>query len=405
MTPLFVNQSCYYIEPRCTPGQSFKTRLKRVINAQSALDKKMHLPHQFIVIVLLLVTSSRCQWQLQKQLVQITERLSQKFVKEIASFAATFISQELSSSHPSLTEYRTVSAQSQIASQTYKIDLKGKERDKNQLKCQVTVFNHVNHTHRMSKFSCNLHYPWAESVAGQKPLLVPPLLNLDMSKERKSNTGVKFNIVGGYSDIQVYDETVIKMATIAGKELLKTRDKGELKTVTVVSAGILKLPLTFKYKMIVEIESSLEELLVCQVIVDDHYIHLRDNMGLETTTNSQTVSQSSCRPQKTSPILQGYLIINLKEETIEEIAANVAVTLSQTLNSSEPLTVVSASRHTVTGSYYNLELKLRDRDNHDDSVQCRVIVLDQSRAKTREKSVIFCSCCDGHSTIPLEVKI
>jgi len=51
-----------------------------------------------------------------------TVDLNDERVKDISTFVATSVSQALSSSHPSLAEFRTVTAQSQLAwGQNYKV--------------------------------------------------------------------------------------------------------------------------------------------------------------------------------------------------------------------------------------------------------------------------------------------
>lgn len=333
-------------------------------------------------------------------------------VKEMASFATTTVSQALNSAQP-LTVVRIVSAKSQVVSGiNYKMEMELKEGESDLIKCEVVVYDQSwTNTRRVTQCSCCGESWKATSVDGPVIAVLAPTLehHLDEEAEKKPEAPKteKLTIVGGYSDIQVDDETVNKMAAYAAKELLEMREEGELKSVTVLSAGIQKLPTTFKYKMSVEIESS-STALACDVIVDDQFISVPDDEGQVTTTNTQVLYDSACKPlllktklrseeggdnsikaQETAsvlpdivvlPILGGYTVIDPNEEAVKEIGYFVATTLTETLNSAEPLTVVrivSASRQVVAGFNYDLELELKDASSKD-LVKCKVTVFDQS---------------------------
>ena len=376
--------------------------------------------------------------------------INDETVKEMASFATTsVISQAINSQEP-LTVVRVIWAESQVvAGFNYKMELELKEGDKESINCNVTVFDQSwTQTRQVTDCSC-CGSSWKADE--WKPLLVTtpfpvlhvdplPTLHLNEENNKKRPDAPrteKLTIVGGYSDIEVDDETVNKMAAYAAKELLEMREQGKLKSVKVLSAGIQKLPTTFKYKMSVEIESESSE-LACEVIVDDQYISIQDDEGKVTTTNTQVLYDSACKPlseallqssnsaarsieeeikpkasaadvpaRKPLPdlvsIVGGFSLIDTEEEAVKEMASFAATIASQSLNSAEPLSVfriVSARRQVVAGFNYDLELELKDGDkSSDEAIKCKVIVFDQSWTNTREMSE--CSCCGPSKIVVL----
>ena len=92
------------------------------------------------------------------------------------------------------------------------------------------------------------------------------------------------------------------------------------------------------------------------------------------------------------PILGGYSNVDVDTDIIKEMASFATTTVSQAINSQEPLTVVrivSAKSQVVAGVNYQMELELKEGEN--DAIFCKVVVYDQSWTSTRR--VTDCSCC------------
>jgi len=94
-------------------------------------------------------------------------------------------------------------------------------------------------------------------------------------------------------------------------------------------------------------------------------------------------------------LLGGYSAADVNDETVKEMASFATATVTQALNSAQPLTVVrivSAETQVVAGFNYKMEMELKDSgDNNTKPIKCSVVVYDQSWTNTRR--VTKCSCC------------
>ena len=94
-------------------------------------------------------------------------------------------------------------------------------------------------------------------------------------------------------------------------------------------------------------------------------------------------------------LLGGYSAADVNDETVKEMASFATATVSQALNSAQPLTVVrivSAETQVVAGFNYKMEIELKeDGGDKPDAIKCSVVVYDQSWTNTRR--VTKCTCC------------
>ena len=91
----------------------------------------------------------------------------------------------------------------------------------------------------------------------------------------------------------------------------------------------------------------------------------------------------------------GYTPLDvMNDPNVQVMASFAAATVSQSMNSVQPLTVfniLSAQSQVVAGVNYQLFLELQNQDNGGELIQCQVTVFDQSWTSIRQ--LIDCSCC------------
>ena len=109
------------------------------------------------------------------------------------------------------------------------------------------------------------------------------------------------------------------------------------------------------------------------------------------------------------PILGGYSATDVNDESVHEMATFATNKLSQVLNTSPgslfAMRVVQAETQIVSGTNYKMELELKELSENKtaDTINCKVIVYDQSWTGLRQ--LTSCSCCGDSWSAGLPEKI
>ena len=113
---------------------------------------------------------------------------------------------------------------------------------------------------------------------------------------------------------------------------------------------------------------------------------------LTTIKRTTTSIPNKLKPEHGGHITGGDNSADVNDVRVKEMASFAVATVSKSLNSAQPLTVVriiSVQTQVVSGMNYKMELELKEGKKK--SINCHVDVYDQSWTNTRK--VTKCSCC------------
>jgi cathepsin F len=298
--------------------------------------------------------------------------LEDENVKEMASFATTSLSQSMNSK--SLALIKIISAEKQVVGGVnYKLVLELSDSS-GSITCTVVVFDQSwTGTRKLSDSSC---LPEAVRQVRNDPVPAP-------------------RQTGGFTEIDVEDETVKDIAQFATSTLSQSSNDGTpFNLVKIVSAS-KQVVAGANYKLSLLLSGSNGGQTCAVVVFDQSWTGTRKLSSFECVPFAVPPSSDSSSEKDRviqAPVLQplgAYQKADPEDENVKEMALFATTTLIQSMNSKSLalVKIVSAEKQIVGGVNYKLVLELSDPSG---SLTCTAVVFDQAWTSTRKLSDSSC---------------
>lgn len=334
------------------------------------------------------------------------EEIEDSVVKGIVSFAVSEMSKASNSRPLALVEI--VSAFSQVvAGKNYKINLRLNGSGGTQT-CEINVFDQPwTQTRRLETFSCVL-----DALPRQTPL----------------------QRTGGYTEVEINDESVKEMASFTVAEISKSSNSGPLTLIEITSAS-KQIVSGINYKLGLRLSTADGKLMCNAVIYDQSWTGTRKISSLNcvpesesesTTDDSNTLNKldqtnqpnqrlGGVHPATPEPeeipspnlgrseprcIPGGYCAVDLNDRNVKQIASFAVSEISKASNSG-PLRLVkitSAFSQVVAGRNFKIGLQITGSEG---SQTCLIKVFDQPWTRTRKLETFTCTLDIAPSPSPV----
>lgn len=295
-------------------------------------------------------------------------RIDDKTVKEMADFATTAIAANTNSGPVKL--IKLVKAETQVVSGTnYKLQLElaGTGANAESRACEALVFNQ----------------PWTNTRK---------LIRSSCAPLTKSKTS-KRQIPGGFSEVDVNDDSVKEMAQFVTTSLSETSNSGPVTLIEVVKAET-QVVAGKNYKLTLKFtDASNAEPYTCEaVIFDQSWTKTRELLSSTCPTFKAVKQAIAIEAPADPPSVGGFTDIDVNDEQVQEMAKFATASLIGDSSNSVPVKLVSivkARVQLVAGKNYEMTLQVSDGENAD-PYTCEVIIFDQPWTQTREVKKSFC---------------
>ena len=311
-------------------------------------------------------------------------------VQQMASFAATFISQ--SSNSGALRLIRVTAAEKQVvAGLNYKltIELGG---DNSSLTCQVVVFNQPwTNTVQVTSSDCQDSANRQVSDQNEPVAMTTPVQPEPEAAQVEESDRKKPPCSGCYSSVSVDDADVQEIASFAATSISQSSNSGPLRLVRVTAAE-KQVVAGWNYRLTIELSAD-GTTMTCQVVVFD-----------QPWTGTRQVTSSACpqsRKRRSASLVGGASPMELNDPKIKELSEFALSTIGQRSNDPNPpnlLRLIKASKQVVSGMLYTLEMEIAPsncvdgescRDNSGRQ-RCSVTIWDQPWTGRREVTKMSC---------------